>query len=160
MDRLLARGHPDGPRLDKMWREIEPKVAREPAPRTRLRWLFLAALPIAAGLSFFFIDPPTDFVARGTGGPPRIESTCGSPDNRCRVGQPVHLRLGPGHGTATLVLVGPSPKTLGEPITLNPEQATPIGIELIPEHTDIAHGIILEVLVGEARSRTVLRVAP
>lgn len=158
LDRLLAGGKPAGPELDSLWQRVQGRLAeQEPAAAhsagwvQRWRWLLALGTPAmaASALAFFLwtgSNPTPNLQARGPGdGAPAIESSCGSSDHLCSVGEPVFLRLVAGEqaGTAVLVLEGGrSPSVLGA-VVLQPGQDPVLPIQLLPEPGDAEGGLAL-----------------
>jgi hypothetical protein len=187
VERLLARGNPSGPRLDRLWDGIAPQVV------TRRGWLqgwrktglagLLALVPVAAGL-VLYLGQPSGFVARGgsRNAPPALEATCGSDAAPCRVGLPVYLRLAArGDGGVVYVRLrgpGAADRVLAGPLSPSATDAVPVPVRLVPEAVDVETGLDLEAVwrerplqAGDAptalddvtvgsRSRLHLRVAP
>jgi hypothetical protein len=157
-DRLLSGGHPSGARLDRVWSEIEPKVA--PRRSRSVLALLFGAVPVAAVLALVFFTLPGGFKERGLDAP-LAEATCGSSDAPCRVGEPVHLRLMPGSGEAYVHLVEKSErKLLAGPLRLSERESVPVPVKITPEERDIADRIRLEITVGESFHTLVLTVVP
>lgn len=159
IERLLARGQPSGPRMDRLWERLAPQVVERPARVTLLAWLrslgvtLIPLAPVTAVVLLLVANPVTPpLIERGEHKPmpPLLETTCGTVDQPCHVGVPIYLRLAPRHaegvvyvrlkqqdGSATL-LAGPLPVKEQTPVA--------VPVRLVPEENDVGAGLELEAL--------------
>lgn len=153
-ERLLARGKLSGPRMDRLWDRVAPQVVVAPARRKAWMWVALGGLPLVSALAVVALTvrttPTAAPVARGVGGPvPMLVATCGTEEQPCVVGHPVHLKVMPRHvvGFVTVRLLEPGgPVPVAGPLEVQEGAVVPVPARVVPSLQDAAGGVDLEVV--------------
>lgn len=151
-ERLLSGGKESGPRVDRLWARLDAQLdaqdaaARKPASKAWW-WLLPVLVPAALVLMVWRVEPGSTVMERGTQEPtpPTLQSSCGTSQEPCLVGQPIYLRLMPhtGTGVVYVVLRGESTRLLAGPIESRAE-VVPLPIKITPDETDVDHGLLVE----------------
>lgn len=144
-ERVLNRGQPSGPRLDKLWAHIQPGLTPALVPWWKRPWAWALVPALAAGL---LVMQPAQFHERGAARAAAVvlETTCGSIEQPCHVGQPVFVRVGAHSlGGQALVLLqsGFGRVPLGPPLVLDTVNSTPLDVKLVPNALDTVRGLTL-----------------
>lgn len=152
IERALG-GRPSGPRLDEIWRRLEPEVAPRRMPWSFSGWRVWLAVPVAAAaaLMVVLLRPPqgNPWTARGQTAVV-LDANCGpTKEAPCRVGQPVYLRILPANEKAVAYVLhvqGQTRELLAGPLAVSTQDPTALPVKLFPEPGDVSTGIRLEVL--------------
>jgi len=151
VERLLARGQPGGPRLDRIWDQVAPQVVAAPhkVPWWQRGWMmFIPLVPVAALVLFMVLPSSDGLTPRGISRvPPLLETTCGIAATPCKVGDPVYLRLVArrADGVVYVRLLATSGATpVAGPLPARGDEAVAVPARLVPDAADVARGLDVE----------------